>query len=393
MLLRSGLWGATLRLGVLSAGALACAAQTPVAPRAENGAAQVPERIERLNKAFLEHLSTLGPEQATTVATVRRNYEERYRGRDDESFVPDALAVLYPDFRAAQDAFLGENYADAVRLAEPLLSDADPFLAANAGYIYARALVERGLLEETERFLSGALGESETAMPTSAPTSAPRSMPPPVPSVQGAAGGIAAYTPHAPELWFMLASAQAANLRFEDASRTLERLNADYPDASEAVRAGARQLALEIERRDRRPLATAAELMDYSGARLKVADATPPVRQRQQQVIDLLDRMIQEMQQQEQQQQQNQAAGGRGALNPRRMPSRPAEESRVAEGAAQVGQLHAAAKADPGKAWGKLPPAERDRILQSLRDRFPSRYRQLVEQYYRSLAEQKSNAP
>ena len=32
---------------------------------------------------------------------------------------------------------------------------------------------------------------------------------------------------------------------------------------------------------------------------------------------------------------------------------------------------------------------ERERILQSIKERFPSRYRQLVEQYYRSLAEQK----
>ena len=39
--------------------------------------------------------------------------------------------------------------------------------------------------------------------------------------------------------------------------------------------------------------------------------------------------------------------------------------------------------------WGKLPDAERDKILQSLRDRFPSRYRELVEQYYRALAEDK----
>ncbi len=33
-----------------------------------------------------------------------------------------------------------------------------------------------------------------------------------------------------------------------------------------------------------------------------------------------------------------------------------------------------------------MPPAERERILQALRDNFPSRYRQLVEQYYEQLA-------
>ncbi len=33
-----------------------------------------------------------------------------------------------------------------------------------------------------------------------------------------------------------------------------------------------------------------------------------------------------------------------------------------------------------------MPPAERERILQALRDSFPSRYRKLVEQYYEELA-------
>jgi hypothetical protein len=33
-----------------------------------------------------------------------------------------------------------------------------------------------------------------------------------------------------------------------------------------------------------------------------------------------------------------------------------------------------------------MPPADRERILQALRESFPNRYRQLVEQYYEQLA-------
>ena len=36
--------------------------------------------------------------------------------------------------------------------------------------------------------------------------------------------------------------------------------------------------------------------------------------------------------------------------------------------------------------FSRLTPAERERILQALRERFPARYRQLVEQYYEQLA-------
>jgi hypothetical protein len=42
----------------------------------------------------------------------------------------------------------------------------------------------------------------------------------------------------------------------------------------------------------------------------------------------------------------------------------------------------------PGEAWGSMPDAEREKILQVLRDSFPGRYRALVEQYYKTLAEQ-----
>jgi hypothetical protein len=33
-----------------------------------------------------------------------------------------------------------------------------------------------------------------------------------------------------------------------------------------------------------------------------------------------------------------------------------------------------------------MPPAERERVLQALRGTFPTRYRQLVEQYYEELS-------
>ena len=45
-------------------------------------------------------------------------------------------------------------------------------------------------------------------------------------------------------------------------------------------------------------------------------------------------------------------------------------------------------QANPGDAWGAMPDAERAEILQVIQDSFPGRYRTLVEQYYRALAEE-----
>lgn len=315
-------------------------------------------RVARLNSAFLEHVRTLGPEYARAAEAVRKGWEGDRRTMP-QSFVPDALALLYTDYRDALNAFDEQRYADLQRLAGPLRENRDPFLAANAQYLYTRALIEQGLLEEAENELrSAATAEAELDQ----------------------------YTPYAAHLRFIRAYCEASDLRWDEALQTLQALQADYPDAPEPVQAGARQLQLEIERRERGTLDEVASLMGYSAARLKVADATQRVRARQDEAAALLDKLVEEAQQREQQQG---GASQRRAGQDKR-PRSAAQQSALPEsGAAPIGELHRAAAADPGEMWGQLPPAQRERILDSLRDRFPSRYRQLVEQYYRSLAEEK----
>src|SRR5262249_1432701 len=106
--------------------------------------------------------------------------------------------------------------------------------------------------------------------------------------------------------------------------------------------------------------------------------------------IDLLDKLIKEAEDRE----KSQGSGGScrkpGGQKPAMTPKKPAEKSEAPDAGPDADtNLHGAPKAEPGEMWGKLPPTEREKILQSLREGFPSRYRQLVEQYYRSLAEQK----
>jgi hypothetical protein len=128
--------------------------------------------------------------------------------------------------------------------------------------------------------------------------------------------------------------------------------------------------------------------MDYVADRLRVSDPTERVRDRQEDILAMLDKLIEQQQQKEQQ-----GGGGKGGPGQRSQgPAQPRgqgrEKSEAPGGSGKIGELHRAAQAVPGQAWGDLPPAERERILQSIRERFPSRYRRLVEQYYRNLAEE-----
>ena len=42
-----------------------------------------------------------------------------------------------------------------------------------------------------------------------------------------------------------------------------------------------------------------------------------------------------------------------------------------------------------GAAWGQLPAHKRQEILQSMTEGFPAHYQQILERYYRRLAEEK----
>lgn len=323
-------------------------------------------RIERLNAAFLKHLDSLNGENAIAASTIRDGWKKTYRDQAPEGFVPDALAVLYPAYREALAAFDAGRSADVLREMGPLRSDRDPFLAANAAYFYARAAVDLGRFEEIESELAS-LGD-------------------------GAA--LDAHTPYAPHVLFLRGFVQARNLKFREATETLAALRQRHPDAPEAVLTGARQLLLELERRETGGLEEVATVMQYVSDRLRAIDSTERVRQRQGEVLALLDKLIEEEEKKEQS-----GGGGGGSKSQKKpggkkdggkeKPTQGREQSEAPAGSGDIGDLHQAPKADPGEMWGKLPPTEREKILQSLRDRFPSRYRQLVEQYYRSLAEQK----
>ena len=346
--------------GRLAVAMILCVALASAAPVPHQDTIAEFGRVERLNQEFLRHIRDLGGEHALAVTTITEGWENTYRGQLPESFVPDALAVLYPTYREALGAFDQERPGDVVRLLDPLRGHDDRFLAANAGYFHVRALVALGRYEQAEQELDSLAERSDDC---------------------------AAHTPYAPHLWFIKAFCQARNLRFEEATGSLEALRGRFDDIPEPVHVGSTQLLLEIQRRERGTLDEVASVMDYVADRLHAADNTQRTHERQRQIITLLDRLIEQEQQREQQCGGDQAAGKR-QQSPPRNPQSAKQESDAPGGAGELGDLHAAPAADPGEMWGKLPPAERERILQSIREKFPSRYRQLVEQYYRALADE-----
>lgn len=120
-----------------------------------------------------------------------------------------------------------------------------------------------------------------------------------------------------------------------------------------------------------------ARQMNDIRRRLRLGRADDPEQDLQKQVIDGLDKIIEQAEQQRQQQQQ-------ASSDPSQAPSNPAEESRPSDmkGPGEVDPRDIAKGGD----WGSLPPQERERITQQIGRDFPGYYRDVIEAYFRSLA-------
>jgi hypothetical protein len=118
--------------------------------------------------------------------------------------------------------------------------------------------------------------------------------------------------------------------------------------------------------------------------RLDYGRAGSKVQAVEKSVLDSLDKKIEDLEKQ-QQQCQNPSAGGGSAKS-----LNPMQDSRIAELKAPM-QVD---RRDIGNqsGWGDLPPKERERALQQIGREFPAHYRELIEDYFRELANE-SSAP
>ncbi len=116
--------------------------------------------------------------------------------------------------------------------------------------------------------------------------------------------------------------------------------------------------------------------MDDIGRRLALGRAGQKVRDVEDGVIESLDKMIKKIEDEKNKQNQpNNASTPSGT---------PATESRIARGRGQ-GKVDRR-DTGSGSGWGDLPAKQREQALQQIGKDFPSHYREVIEEYFRKLA-------
>jgi hypothetical protein len=115
--------------------------------------------------------------------------------------------------------------------------------------------------------------------------------------------------------------------------------------------------------------------------RLGLHRAGKVTRKKEDEIVAMLDKLIEELEKQCSQCQGGGSPGG-GPQNPAQAPG--------------IGGPTGPGKVDPknnkGQDWGKLPPKKREEALQQLGKDFPAHYRAAIEQYFRRLAEEEAQA-
>lgn len=317
----------------------------------------------------LETRAELNSEQRSLIQSTWQKCD----GCDPSEFLTQGLTLLSPRFREGLDAYEAEDYSKAAGAFHELIGNDDAFLSTNAAAYEIKSLVAAERFAEANALLG--------SIPSTLRSG---------PAFEGAAlknVDVPANSYFAAEVEFLRGVVSLADLRYVEAAKTLAGFLKEYPDASPRLTVAAQQIVTELSHREAESIGEVVDLMNYSRRRLTQGEADEALHTRQQRIIDLLDKLIEDAQQKEQNQSNSEGGSQGGSGNQGgQSPSNPMQESMLPGGQAREGALREARRASPGEAWGAMPPAERERVLQALRETFPARYRQLVEQYYEEMA-------
>jgi tetratricopeptide (TPR) repeat protein len=308
--------------------------------------------------ASVQASPTATAEQKRIVAELVKQLRDT--PEDRAAAITESLRLLNPEFKEALAA-LGEDNLGAAIVGLTKLRDAsEPYLAAAASFYLARAY----MLDE----------HFEEALPLLADLQ----------------GKWADQTPSGGEVLFLRGVAEVALLRHGEAMATLTQFLSEYPDAPERMRVGAFRQLEQLKLFQEGTLSDVHLRMDYSRRKLSLEDTGTDTRVQQDKIIDILAKLIKEAEERE----CNCRGGGGKGQKPG---SKPGEsESKQGEGSqsgssgggsrgTDTDAVKRLTRGGPQSPWSRLRDKDRDPVYNAIKEKFPARYQQLIEQYYKSF--------
>ena len=278
--------------------------------------------------------------------------------------ITEALCELYPEYRTALTSLAEENVPAAVTALSQLKDQPNEFLQADAAYFLARAYVLDEQFEHSLPLLERLLSEQAD---------------------QSARQG---------EALFLKGIAETQLLKHQEAVASLERFLKEHTDAPERMRVGAFRQFEQLKQFQEGTLSDVHLRMEFSRRRLALEDPGKDTREQQEKIVEILARLIKEAEERE-----CACRGGGSGSGQKKSQGKGSEGEGQAqgEGSGQDGNSGGGSKGvdsesvkrlhrgGPQSPWSHLRDKERDPVFNAIKEKFPGRYQQLIEQYYKSF--------
>jgi hypothetical protein len=197
--------------------------------------------------------------------------------------------------------------------------------------------------------------------------------------------------------FFHKAVAEHALILKEDATRTISRLLDEVPDAPERYKMVATLMHLDMQTWQEKDLDWIARKMSNIERRLDLARGGPKTQKMQKEVIARLDELIKQLENQAKN--SSQANGGAcpnggqpGSPGNNNQPNNPQRDS-IGGANSGPGNVDPKKLEALAKQWGKLPPKKQTEAMQELTRDMPAKYRDVIESYFRKLAQSEASRP
>ncbi len=316
--------------------------------------------VERLRKLKIERFFKSVQDSPDLDAKVRERILRLREGATlggEQDVIHQALTLVSKDYKRGVALFMAEREKDALGVFRELLDSEDRYLAAYAGYRYGLCHLHMERFEDAAVAFTTVLNEHGRRVGC---------------DIDAA---------------FYLAVALGQDLQKEKALVAAQRFLDDYPDAPDRDRKAMEQMLNELVQEWESPLYDLAGRMKKVAREMDGGETGKETQAAQAEIITRLDELIKKAEDRE----GNQGGQGNRGGQPRgnQAPNAPAQSSKVSPGASRVGDLRGKQRGKAGDQWGKMQDREREEVLQALKEKLPDRYRGLVEQYMKRLAEGK----
>ncbi len=268
-----------------------------------------------------------------------------------------ALLELHPDYRRGDAMLLDERYAAAAELFGALAQRDDEYLKAYATFRLGLAEMNRERYEAATSAFQAVLDRHGRHVGCDI------------------------------EAAFYHAYSLSRSRRKEEAMVAAKRFLEDYPDSPQRYRQAMDQMLNELMQSWESPLYDLSDRMEEVARRIEGGDTGEKTQGSQKEIVDIIEQLIKKAEQNEGNGQNN--GGGNGNPRGNDPSANPANKSSAPPGAADTGELRGRPQRKPGEQWGEMKDREREDVLQALKERIPDRYRDLLRQYDKALAEGK----